>query len=436
MATGDSTAATSGGADYVPRKTSTRLIAIIAALLVVTNVITAVGVYYGTVPAKTAETITVIGPWTGSEYAKFLPVLDAFTNATGIRVSYSSARQEDLQLILPVQFAAHRAPGDVVFMVSSFIKTQGPSGTVLDLTNVVDKSAYAGGALDPVTGTNGKIYGAAYTGKVKPGFWYRQSFFTAHSLTPPTTWAQFQTLLSAIKSIPGIVNPIVSGDGVGWPLSDVVEHFIATFGGASMHRNLTAGTQKWNSTAVHDLFANRIVPLLAAGDFSQPLTWDSTAINGWWNNQYALYFMGSWITGMNPPVTDPNDVGVFSLPAQSGITPGIVFGPDFMFIPAYSTKIDAAKQLLRFLASKDGQTVQVKQGGHLATVLGVPASAYPAIDAKVAQTLVGKDVLPDLDDTKGNPFQNNFWSQLKGLWTSPNPAADLNSILDAIQSKA
>jgi hypothetical protein len=58
------------------------------------------------------------------------------------------------------------------------------------------------------------------------------------------------------------------------------------------------------------------------------------------------------------------------------------------------------------------------------------------VDAKVAQTLVGKDVLPDLDDTKGTTFQNNFWSQLKGLWTSPNPAADLNSILDAIQSKA
>ncbi len=327
----------SGSADYVPPKTSARLIAIVVGLLIVTNVITAVGVYYGAAPPKTTESITVIGPWTASEQTKFLPVLDAFTSATGIRVTYSYARQEDLQLILPVQFAAHRAPGDVVFMVSSFIKKEGLNGTVLDLTNVVDKAAYGTGALDPVTGTDGKLYGAAYTGKVKPGFWYRQSFFTAHSLTPPTTWAEFQSLLTAIKAVPGIVNPIVSGDGVGWPLSDVVEHFIATFGGASMHRNLTAGTQKWNSTAVHDLFANRIVPLLAARDFSQPLTWDSTAINGWWNNQYALYFMGSWITGMTPPV-DPNDLGVFPLPTQSGITPGIVFGPDFMFIPAYSAK--------------------------------------------------------------------------------------------------
>jgi multiple sugar transport system substrate-binding protein len=54
----------------------------------------------------------------------------------------------------------------------------------------------------------------------------------------------------------------------------------------------------------------------------------------------------------------------------------------------------------------------------------------------VAQTLTGKDVLPDLDDTKGDPFQANFWSQLKALWTSPNPAGDLNTILASIQSKA
>ena len=425
----------SGAADYVPARTSGRLIAIVVALLIITNVVTAVGVYYASVPPKAGETITVIGPWAGSEMAKFLPVLDAFTNSTGIKVSYSIARQEDLKTILPVQFAAQRAPGDVIFMVSSFIKDQGPKGNVLDLTSVVDKTGYSAGALDPVTGTDGKIYGAVYTGKVKPGFWFRPSFFAAHSLSKPTNWTEFTNLLAQIKSIPGIVNPIVSGDGVGWPLSDVTEHFIATYGGASMHRNLTAGTQKWNGTAVHDLFASKIVPLLAAGDFSQPLTWDSTAINGWWNNQYALYFMGSWITGMTPPV-DSADLDVFSLPTVSGVTPGVVFAADYFFIPKYTAKVDAAKQLLRFLASKDGQTVQVKQGGHLATVLGVATSAYPAVDAKVAQTLTGKEVLSDLDDTKGEPFQSNFWSQLKGLWTSPDPAGDLNSILDSIQSKA
>jgi len=411
------------------------MIVLIVALLVITNVVTGLGVYYLAVPTRAGETITVIGPWAGSEMAKFLPVLDAFTNQTGIRVSYSIARQEDLKTILPVQFAAHRSPGDVVFMTSSFIKAQGPLGNAVDLTNVVDKSAYSAGALDPVTGTDGKTYGAVYTGKVKPGFWYRPSFFAANSLTKPATWPEFTSLLSDIKNISTVTNPIVSGDGVGWPLSDATEHFIATYGGASMHRNLTASTQAWTSPAVRSVFANRLVPLLAAGDWSAPLTWDSTAIQGWWSGQYALYFMGSWITGMTPPV-DSSDLDVFSLPPAPGVTGGIVFAADYFFIPKYTTKVEAATQLLRYLASATGQTVQVKQGGHLATVLNVPTSAYPTVDAKVAALLTGKDVLVDLDDTKGDPFQSNFWSQLKGLWTSPNPAGDLDSILTSIQSQA
>jgi len=411
------------------------MIVLIVALLVITNVVTGLGVYYLAVPPRAGETITVIGPWAGSEMAKFLPVLDAFTNQTGIKVSYSIARQEDLKLILPVQFSAHRSPGDVVFMTSSFIKANGPLGNALDLSNIVDKTVYSARALDPVTGTDGKVYGAVYTGKVKPGFWYRPSFFAAHGLTKPNTWPEFTSLLSDIKNISTITNPIVSGDGVGWPLSDATEHFIATYGGASMHRNLTAGSQMWTSAPVRAVFANRLVPLLAAGDFSAPLTWDSTAIQGWWSGSYALYFMGSWITGMTPPV-DSSDLDVFSLPPAPGVTGGIVFAADYFFIPTYTTKVAAATQLLRYLASAAGQTVQVSQGGHLATVLGVQASAYPTVDRKVAALLTGKDVLVDLDDTKGDPFQSNFWSQLKGLWTSPSPAGDLDSILTAIQSQA
>src|SRR5438034_10244616 len=92
------------------------------------NVITAVGVYYGTAPKAAGETITVIGPWASTEMQKFLPVLSAFTNSTGIKVAYNILRQEDLKLVLPVQFAIGRAPGDVIFMTSSFIKENGPGG--------------------------------------------------------------------------------------------------------------------------------------------------------------------------------------------------------------------------------------------------------------------------------------------------------------------
>jgi multiple sugar transport system substrate-binding protein len=82
----------------------------------------------------------------------------------------------------------------------------------------------------------------------------------------------------------------------------------------------------------------------------------------------------------------------------------------------------------------EGQNAQIAQGGHVATRVGVSNSSYPPGDLAVANSLQGKEVLVDLDDTVGGTFQTTFWSQLKGLWTSPTPAADLNGILAAIQA--
>jgi len=410
---------------YVPPKSQGKMIGILVAVLVVTNLVTGVAVYYLTAPPATTAPLKVIGPWSGPEQAAFLPIMDLFTRTTGIEYEYIQERQEVLTTQLPTLFAAGQTPGDVIFMPSAFIKNAGTQGHASDLAGTISESSYAPGALDPLK--NGSaIYGGAYTGKVKPGFWYRQSFFQDNGLSVPTTWAEFETLLADIDAIPGISNAIISGDGVGWPLSDVTEHFIATYGGPAMHRGLTAGTTAWTSTPVRDVFANFLVPTLSAGYWSTPVQWD-TGVQSWWNGTYGLYFMGSWITGM---VSDPSDLGVFSLPEAPGAE-GIVFAADYFFAPRYSTRQADARSLAAFLASAAAQTMQVRQGGHLATVLGVSLTAYPVVDAEVAGLLSGKDILSDLDDTVGGTFQTTLWSQLQLLWSDP---AQLDSVLAAIEA--
>src|SRR5437879_213698 len=78
----------------------------------------------------------------------------------------------------------------------------------------------------PTLTVSGKVWGGAYTGKVKPGFWYNADFFSNNSLSVPTTWPQFTALLWQIKNISYVKAPILSGDSVGWPLSDATEAFI------------------------------------------------------------------------------------------------------------------------------------------------------------------------------------------------------------------
>jgi len=373
-------------------------------------------------------TITVISGWSGGELDAFMPVLQAFKEKTGIDVEYKIYRAEDLATLLPAEFAAGTTPGDVIFMWNWFIQEKGEEGHILEVTDMIDEADFRPGVLDLVKNTsNNKLYGGAYTGKGKPGFWYRKSFFTANGLTVPTTWAEFLTLLDDIAAISGIVNPILSGDGVGWPLSDITEHFIATYGGPQLHRDLTNGAVAWNSTQVKTLFADKLVPLLA-GNFSAPKTWD-TYIENWWNgSEYGLYFMGSWITGM---VDDPTDLGVFSLPGAPG-TEGVVFWADYFFVPAYTEHPKEALELFQFLASEEGQSLQVAQGGHIATNTNVPLDAYPPVDREVAEVMTGKEVLTDLDDTIGGEFQTTFWSQLKLLWVDPSKLDDVLNALEAV----
>lgn len=378
------------------------------------------------VERRLRPTVTVIGPWAGPEKAAFMPVLEAFEEEKGINVKYKTYRAEDLATILPAQFDIGLAPGDVIFMWPWYIKQIGPQGIALDVTTLINETDFSPGALDPVK-VGDTIYGGAYTGKVKPGFWYRKSFFQAHGLTEPTTWEEFETLLEDIAAIEGIEAPILSGDGIGWPLSDVTEHFIITFGGPDLQRDLINGTVDWTSAEVKTtIFEEKLVPLLEAGYFSDPIDWDSPGIDYWWDGEYALYFMGSWITGM---VEDPNDLGVFSLPGCEGL----VFAADYCFVPKWAENPDGAEELFKFLMSAEAQELQVAQGGHLATNIHVSLDAYPAVDREVAELLEGVELLLDLDDTIGGEFQTTFFEQLSLLWVHPE---DLDDVIDAIQAKA
>jgi multiple sugar transport system substrate-binding protein len=375
------------------------------------------------VEGRLTPTITVIGPWSGPEMDKFLPVLARFEALTGINVRYKVYRAEELATLLPAQFAAGTAPGDVIFMWGWFIAENAENGHVMEVTDLIDESKFLSGSLDAVK-VNDKLYGCAYTGKVKPGFWYKKSFFTANGLTEPKTWSEFLTLLDTLKTL-GFEHPIASGDEIGWPLSDITEHFLITFGGPELQLQLINGTASWTQDPVRGIFEDYLVPLLDAGYFSEPIEW-TTALDQWWQGDYALYFMGSWITGM---VDDPSDLGVFSLPGCEGL----VFAADYFFIPKYTPYPDEAKELFKFLASSEAQRLQVAQGGHIATNIEVSLDSYPEVDRIVANLTVGKAVLPDLDDSIGGEFQATFWDQLKLLWVSPQ---SLDEVLQNIEAVA
>lgn len=399
-----------------------RNLAIIIGLLVVTNAVTGVSVFF-LAPQPGVAALVVYHPWAGSERDLFLPVLDDFTARTGIEVKDRTFRQEDLQTILPSQFENGRTPADVIFMASGFIREWGTDGHAIELSALVDESKYLAGTLTPVQeGDN--LYGAAYTMKVKPGFWYNASFFEEKGWNQnPANYDEFVSLLQAIAAT-GIV-PIVSGDTVGWPLSDVAEHFIATYGGAQMHKDLTSGAKAFTDADVKAIFADKLVPLLQAGYFDDLVEW-TAGVQDLDDKNNALYFQGSWLPTMSQTSDESN---MRAMPLPGGVASQGIIGPvDYVFIPTYTTRMPEAQALLTYLISQEGQEKQIEQGGHFATQVDADPSVAPPTYS--GDLIAGKELLPDLDDTIGGTFQTTFWSQLQLLWAAPS---QLDSVLSTIE---
>ncbi len=385
-------------------------------LLVLLVLLSAVsGVFAGgTKEAAVLPTVTISVPWAGAELDQFLPVVKAFEAKEKVNVKYVTYRGEDLSSILPAQFQAGQALADVIFIWDWWVKKNAQYAE--DLSDVWNpqKAAF----IPPPVEASGKIVAVPYDMVAKPGFWYRKSFFQQNNLKVPTSWNEFTDLLRAIANVPGVKNPIVSGDGTGWPLSDVTEHFIIAFGGPDMHRNLTNGTLAWTDPSVRKVFDQYLIPLLSAKAFSDPIEW-TQAIELWWSGEYGLYFMGNWITGM---VKDAGDLGVFPLPG----TKALVTGPDHAFIPTMADNKDLAKKLLTFMLSKEGQTIRAQAGGKMVIRNDVPSSLYPKPDQAVAEVVSKmQTTLPDMDDTIGGDWQRLFWDQLKLLWVQPDAIGDV-----------
>jgi multiple sugar transport system substrate-binding protein len=428
--------------------------AILAILLVIVIVMAGVGIYYSSMIVNTLNDIsarqtdilnalgasnvtgkpslTVYALWSGSEQYNFEQALGNFTAQTGIKVNYYGYTTQDLLISVPLQLKAPPYSVDVVIAPWPYWILQ-LSTYLTPVNSLINVTDYPANIVSPVNDSTGNIWAAPFKLSGKPGFWYRPSFFAANHLTVPTTYNDLvNTLLPAIKAIPGIEQPIASGDTVGWPLTDTTEGFIMGLGGYQLELQLEAGPSQrnWTDPQVVSVFT-KITQLLENGDFSTPAEWTSQ-IAKLWQGKYAMYWQGDFITAM-PQVLNLSDFAFFGFPGTNGVVGAV----DYATIPKFAPHLAEAEQLVNYLAGPQAQTIMVEQGGFLATNKNVPSSAYRPIDKTVVDFMgtPGINIVPDLDDTIGGKWQTTFWDQLKLLWTSPS-ISTMNSVLSTLQTAA
>lgn len=371
--------------------------------------------------------VTVAGLWSGGEEEDFQKILSYVESEANVTIEYHPRTTSSLKSGTLMDYSSGVAPADVVIMPwSSRIRSDAKNGHIVPLGDTWSPENYA---VSPGQVTvDGKTYGAPFKMDVKPGFWYRKSFFDEHGLSEPSTYDEFLTLLDTIAGIEGVDAPLASGNGTGWPLSDQVEgYLLRQEDGASLQRDLISGAADFTDQRVKSAFSE-VQRLLQEGYFSKTRNF-SVQYEYFWDNSLPLYFMGSWTPTMDP-VKDPSDLGVFRLPGVEGMVASV----NWVTVPSYSEHPEAAKTVADLITSKAGQQIWAKRGGFIASHTGIPKSTYDIeIMAELSQLASDVALVPDLDDSIGNPFQESLWAQLKGLWTSPS--TDIDKILQTLEAK-
>jgi multiple sugar transport system substrate-binding protein len=368
--------------------------------------------------------LSVTGVWSGGEQEDFTAVTEYVQEETGHGIEYQSRTTDSLLTETLLDYESEVATADIVVMPSpARIRSDASNGHLEPIGDTWNPENYA---VDPErVSVDGDVYAAPFKFDLKPGFWYRQSFFEEHGLSEPGDYDEFLSLLDEIAGIDGVEAPLASGNGDGWPLSDQTEAFVLRqTDGPQRQQDLIAGDASFTDDRVRSAF-EELQSLLQEGYFSQQRQF-AVQYEFMWDGTHPLYFMGSWTPAMDA-IKDASDLGVFRLPG----TEGMVASVNWFTVPAYSENVDAAKEAVEQFVSTEGQQVWAERGGFIASNTEVPSDAYEVeIMAQLPEMADEVTVVPDLDDAVGNPFQEEFWSQLKGLWSTPD--TELDSLLSTL----
>ncbi|OIB57753.1 ABC transporter substrate-binding protein [Natrialba sp. SSL1] len=376
----------------------------------------------GGVSAQEAVTVTAV--WTDDEEEDFLAVVDYVEGETGVDISYAPRDTETLLTETLMDYEAGIATADIVVLpTEGRVRRDGQAGHLEPVGDLWDEDEYS--TEHAVVEANGEVYAAPFGMDLKPGFWYRQSFFEEHGLEEPEDYDAFLDLLDEIDGIEGVEAPLASGNGDGWPLSDVTEAFILRQDdGAQLQQDLIEGDAEFTDDRVVTAF-EELQELLQAGYFSEVRDF-GIQYEFFWENETPLYFMGSW-TPTFGPIEDPEDLEYFMLPGTDAMVTSI----NWFTIPAYTDATDAARTAVEGIISPDGQEVWTERGGFVPSSLEVPADAFDVgIMQELSEHADEVDLVPDLDDAVGDPFQAEFWSQLLGLWAEPDQ--DVTGIVESL----
>jgi alpha-glucoside transport system substrate-binding protein len=336
--------------------------------------------------------ITVAAVWTGVEEENFTAVLDAFTEESGVDVSYQSS--DDLGTYLGTQIEGGSPPDVALIPQPGLMRSLAADGSLVELGDdavaaLEENLAPGSQELGAVDGTQ---YGIYFKAASKSTWWYNTAVFEQAGVEPPTSWDE---MLETAQTVNSSGTPFLSiGSSDGWPLTDFFENVYLQTAGPEMYDQLSTHEIPWTDESVisaletmNELFGE---DANLAGGRSKTLQTDFvTSVTQTYTDppESATVYEGDFVAGVIGGETEAvvgEDADFFDFPPIEG-EPAVVGAGD---VAVALTDNESAQEFLAFLASPEAAQAWAEIGGFISPNINLDTSVYPdEVSRRIAETI-------------------------------------------------
>ncbi|WP_034268717.1 ABC transporter substrate-binding protein [Actinospica robiniae] len=375
--------------------------------------------------AQTSAQVTIMVPWSGTEFDAFYRVIQDFQNSTHIHVNVEVTRAQTEQLAAAV---GADAPPDLAVLPSVGEVDQDAKAGALQPIQGVASSDF----LEPFSGlmtVDGKVYAVPVKADVKSLIWYDPQYTAA----PPADVSGLQTLAAGHSGFWCL--GVESGPTSGWPGADWIADLYLAKNGTTAYENWLTGTSaQWQTVR---------------GAWTE---W-ADLVDGSTKNAATTPFgdAAAGMTANSRPRCELAHGALAAMAFSSDLKPG----KDYDFVaPASSTPLEvsadflgmftrdnpAAVTLMQYLTSKSAQIAWVKGDGYAFSAnKEVPNDVYPGpVEQRIAGLLrpsSGHPLCFGAADMMTPDMSTAFYQAVMNFVEAPTPRDQtITGLLDGLQT--
>lgn len=388
------------------------------------------------------QSVSVIGTWSGTEQTAFLAMVKPWEDQTGAKVNYTGTR--DIDAVLTTGVAAGTLPDLAGLPGPGQMAQYAAAGALQDLSPVLDVTTYKSETSAPLVslGTvNGTLVGVFIKTSIKGLIWYDPKV-NDFSASPPATWADLQTAITANASkaaAPWCLG-IESGAASGWPGTDWIEDLVLREAGPDVYNSWYQGKTKWDDPAIMKAFQDfgQVVATSYGGANTIATTNFANAGDPLFKTPPGCLFLhqASFITGLGAfkAAKSGTDYNFFPFPDINTQFTGAVEGAGDLFGMFHNTPASAS--LMKYLVTAPAQDIWVKLGGAISA--NKNATDYPdAISKRSADLLANAKIFVfDASDLMPAAMNQAFEDAIVKYVQHPDQLAAILTSLNASQKDA